>query len=237
MQILKLLCICLLVECVYAKTNLYVNYYTETNRNVERQIEIDTCLHMNINNKFIDDVYVIVNDSQRYAYLEANPKVHLIMNPNQPTFQDVFESMTIHSKIDDVSITCNSDIYFDETIDIAIKYIKSHKNVAFALSRWDVDRNGKLSQITNPGSQDSWIIYSKPKHGMDSNFKYGKWACDNRIAYELHKVGYRVLNPAHTIIAHHLHSSDVRTVSYAQNPPPHAIIPPPYKTIPLIHLK
>ena len=44
----------------------------------------------------------------------------------------------------------------------------------------------------------------------------GKPGCDNRFAYELRAAGLRVLNPASSIIALHLHASDIR--NYVHGP-------------------
>jgi hypothetical protein len=219
------------IKFAHADTNLYINYYTDINGNTQRQHELDTCLNNNINNGHIDNVFVVVDNLERYKYLKVNPKLHLILNREQPTFSDMFYKIWEYSEDTDVSITCNSDIYFDKTIELAINYLQVHQNVSFALSRWDVNVDGKLSQITNPESQDAWIVYGKPKGGMNLDFQYGKWACDNRMAYELDKVGYTVLNPSHSIIIHHLHNSNIRKSTYMTD-----VVPPPHKSIPLSYL-
>jgi hypothetical protein len=228
MNILQLLIVNLLFIGVFAKTKLYVNYYLSSN--TERQSEIDLCLNNNINNPYIDTIYVIVDNIPKYLHLNNSNKITLIYNPNRPTFDDMFNTIDMYSADLDVSITCNADIYFDNTIKLAIDYFEMHNEVAMALSRWDVGPN--IVQNVNPGSQDAWIIYGKPKKYIDANFYYGKWACDNRIAYELHKVGYIVINPSSNIKIYHMHLSNVRSSTYGEE----ERVPGPYKDVTLIYL-
>lgn len=49
--------------------------------------------------------------------------------------------------------------------------------------------------------------------------------CDNRIAYEIHKAGYHVINPAQTIRCIHYHMSEIRNYSMDER------IPKPYMPV------
>jgi hypothetical protein len=103
-------------------------------------------------------------------------------------------------------IVSNSDIYFDETLQIVEKV--DFNNIAFALSKYE---NGVLHERTLD-SQDSWMFSSPLKVDISLlHFQFGIPGCDNIFAGIVVKSGYYVFNPCKTIKTHHLHDSGHRT--------------------------
>ena len=96
---------------------------------------------------------------------------------------------------------------------------------AFALSRWE-DLPGSRGLLDRCDSQDAWI-FRGPIKNVSADFTAGIRGCDNRLAAELHKAGYRVSNPSRAIRAFHLHRSGVRHYGHA----PADAVPPPYLLI------
>jgi hypothetical protein len=166
------------------KIRLFYNYYED--KNPQRKVEIDYCLQKNIDNSLLD---IIVLDSD-----------------TNPTYNFFFEKINKLAGPDDISIICNSDIFFDDTI--ALVENMGAKDM-YALSRWDWAPNttAVLRDIRN--SQDAWIVRGKVEN-VNGDFKLGIPFCDNRIAFEFSKSGYNVRNPGRSIKAYHYHQTAIR---------------------------
>lgn len=168
------------------KIRLFYNYYKDKDH--KRRKEIDFCLEKNINNPLFD---IIILESE-----------------TNPTFNFYIEKINKLSKENDINIICNSDIFFDKTIEL-IKNIKEKD--FYALSRYDWDNN--LATFSNQSnSQDVWIFKGRAEN-INADFQLGKPGCDNRIAFEFKKAGYNVTNPSKSIKTYHVHSSNIRRYS------------------------
>lgn len=161
---------------------VYVSVYHD--RNPVRQAELDECLHQNRINPHIEKVVELTG--------------------NRPTYNDFFQLF----RDDAVNIIINSDIFFTHSVQLA-KRIKA--NQCFALCRWDWNGNGKAKFLNRYDSQDAWIFRGRLKRNINAGFCLGIPGCDNRIAYEIRKAGYQILNPSATIHALHYHASGVRS--------------------------
>lgn len=149
----------------------------------------------------------------------------------QPFFNELFD--LCHDNT--VNVIANSDIYFDASSAAMILARTDWGRIAYALSRWDVDSDGKAVLWNHADSQDAWIFGGKPK-GIDAPFPMGIPGCDNRLAWLIEQAGYTVLNPSLSIHAYHLHN--VKWRSYLADPEGKARggqkmerIPPPYKLV------
>lgn len=176
------------------KIRLFYNYYEDDN--AARRAEIEKCLHKNIDNKYFDII--------------------IIESATNPTFNFMFEKINKLSGENDINIICNSDIYFDDTINLARKI--GFKEI-YALSRWDLNPNNVASLLDTDHDQDAWIVRGKIEN-VNGNFHMGKPACDSRLAYEFKIAGYNVLNPGKSIKAYHVHNSGVRHHNYGIGPEP-----------------
>jgi hypothetical protein len=173
------------------KINLFSSYYQVSDP--ERQAEIDFCRKANNGNKFIDAIY----------YFEAG----------RPTYADFFSWMREFPN--DINILANSDIYFDETLEL-VKSIDVR--TCYALTRWEEREEGIVpfeKGHTHNGakakqSQDVWVFLGEPRI-KDGNFCLGQPGCDNKIAYLIRLNGYQVTNPSLSIRAIHRHKEDART--------------------------
>ena len=185
---------------------LYTSFYND--KNPVRQNELSTCMQNNIQNEFIDKIYVVIEEPIENFPILFNEKVVAIPSDKRPTYQFFFDLINSNCTGNDISIIANTDIYFDESIkgfDVI-----NFTNACLALSRWDLLSNGSIKFYDHKDSQDTWIFKGKVRPIEYADFNLGKRGCDNRIAYELNKAGYAVYNPSRTIRTIHSHNSNVR---------------------------
>jgi uncharacterized protein (DUF2235 family) len=180
--------------------NLFYNYYTDKNK--DRQKEIDFCLEKNLSNQFINTIII-----------ESQSKL---------SFNDYFNKINLVTTLEDINIICNSDIYLDQSI---INCLSIKSNECFALSRWDTVENKDPIFYNHPDSQDTWIFKGKIKD-IYGNILLGTPGCDNRISYEIEKAGYVLSNPSKKIKTYHVHLSNIRNYNPSEDR-----VPGPYKVI------
>lgn len=180
-------------------------YYTS---NIDRQRELDECLTRNVQNPWIDRIYLL-NDKQ-YALRHIDPYGKIVQievtdeNKKRLRFDYAIQWINQHLYGKRV-ILSNSDIYFDQTL-LKLQHETFHKKV-FALTRYD---QNKLVMVSD--SQDSWMFRVPLLIPMEEcNFTFGTLGCDNRLAYVIQKAEYNITNPCLTIRTHHLHQSNERT--------------------------
>lgn len=182
--------------------NVLVNYYID--KNPERQKEINECFKINMNNPHIN--LIIINSQERIKY------------------SYYFNYLNTITSTEDVNIIANTDIYFDDTV---ILFEKIDFNTFFALSRWEVKKNNEFTHCNRQDSQDVWAWRGKSKD-IYCDFNIGIPGCDNRLAYEANKAGYKIKNPSFEIKTYHLHTSNVRNYNLKNK---NDIIPGPYLTV------
>jgi hypothetical protein len=199
--------------------NLYTSYYQD--KDPKRQKELLYCLKKNIENPLIDNIFLIVEGEVK---LPINGKL-IIIEANRPTYRNFFDLIndTVTSP-NDFSILANTDIYFNDTLQL----IDLREKQCIALSRWDKRKDG-LRLHNERYSQDTWIFKGKIRNVRFCDFFMGIPGCDNRIAYELNRAGYRLFNPAYSIQSIHYHQSDLH--NYDHNTPK---IPKPYLYVNII---
>lgn len=199
--------------------HLYTTFYPE--KNPDRLQELLTCLSLNLGNTAIHKVTVL-NEGGDLSGIN-NKKLSIVNIPKRPTYQDFLEYISKNTDNDTIHIIANTDIYFDENIGVLQYLDLNHK--CLALSRWDTTEAKKPLLYNHNDSQDVWIFKGQPKQGLTADFPLGVPRCDNRIMYELEKVGYQVLNPAYSIKAFHLHAGQ-RALVYTEVDNVYKIQPP-----------
>ena len=194
---------------------LLVHYYREGNS--ERQKEIDECFERNVKSRLFKRIVVFSSES----ILPFRGHQCDIVPIERPTYRELFTYANKHLATQ-ICIIANSDIFFGPTL---INHIeKLSTNELWALTRWQYYDRYKVIFYGRAQSQDAWIFYA-PVADLDSivcDYPLGKPGCDNRIAFEFAKVGYKVSNPSKSIRVYHLHNSGVRHYSQADR------IPRPY---------
>jgi hypothetical protein len=207
--------------------NLFTSYFKSDNEN--RQDELDFCLNKNIENEFIDKIYLL-SETEDVEF--NNSKVEVIPH-NRPSFKDFFEIINQKTSTTDINILSNSDIFFDNSLKFTEKILKT--NVLLSLLRWEFGVVPKI-EIMRSDCQDTWIWIGKMKELNYSDFYLGKLGCDNRIAWEFQNVGYHLLNPCTIIKTYHYHTSNIRTyeqtiVGQQSHDKNKDVIKPPYQYV------
>lgn len=163
-----------------------------------RNLEMKKALDKNLECENVDRV-VIFHEPE--VQIPEHDKIIRREISGRMMFADFFTYSNTYLRGNNICIVANSDIYFDETLD---NVSKMQSKDFLCLSRWS---NNELEG--DCFSQDSWIF--KSVHGVpssmiiDSAFTLGELGCDNRIAFNAIKYGYKVKNPAMLIRSHHLH--------------------------------
>lgn len=204
---------------------LYTSYYKD--KNEARQAELLECLDRNIKCKWIDHVVILLEGKAEEFDIPKSDKIKIV-ECKRPTYRDFFDLANAVSKEGDYSIIANSDIYFDRSIRL-IRMVDM-SNTCIALSRWHYYNKKRIELHNEQYSQDVWIFRGKIKPVGYCDFTLGIAGCDNRIAHELARAGYKMFNPAKDIKTIHLHVTEVR--NYNQN---HRI-QKPYLPVPVTNL-
>ncbi len=167
----------------------------------QRRNEYRKCLERNASCDFIDEICLLSEDAQSPVPVGKNFKIQRI--PNRPTYQEYFNWISELATYDDISIIANSDIYFEPSLKVLGAYLKPGQSAA--LSRWDLAATGEPELFNRNDSQDAWV-FRGPLKEIRGDFWVGVPRCDNRMLYELKKVGYEVINPSFSVRACHLHT-------------------------------
>ena len=199
--------------------HLYTIFYNE--KDSLRKQELIRCVLLNAKNPFVGALTVLNEGDALAAF--APGKIWDVHINKRPTYRVFFDLINKKTQPDDINIIANTDIYFDENIEV-LKYIDL-TNTCLALSRWDINGNGKPILYNHNDSQDVWIFKGEIKE-VKGDFPLGVPRCDNRILNELINAGYKVTNPAYSIKAYHLHMG--YRVEYTENDNK-AKIAPPYR--------
>ncbi|CAB9495511.1 exostosin domain-containing protein [Alteromonas macleodii] len=177
----------------------------------ERQAEIDMCLRQNANNSLIDRLFVLIDDDSVCPV--ESPNLDVIYVDKRVTYKFWIE-LTKKYCVKGISVLCNSDIYFDDSLD-KLNTVLSEPKSFLALSRWEL-LGGETSKHPNPHwSQDTWAINVMDElsdslmHQLD--FPMGVPRCDNKIAYLFAVFGWKVFNPVDYVKSIHAHETQMRT--------------------------
>jgi hypothetical protein len=163
-----------------------------------RRAEYAECLRRNLECSAVGEVCLLV-EGEGLEWPES-PKIRVRRIESRPTYGDYFQWIGEVAGPKDVSVVANADIWFDGSIGAAVGRLALRE--CYALARWDRDCLWDRND-----SQDCWFFRGKVI-GVLGDLQIGVVRCDNRILYELQQAGYRVLNPAFSIRANHLHAGE-----------------------------
>ena len=177
----------------------------------DRQKEIDLCLRKNADNKLIDKLFVVIDDGCDCPIKNSNIQV---INIDRRLTYKYWIDLTHRFCSSGISLLCNSDIYFDESLSKVKQVLTSNKQF-LALSRWEL-LGGALSKHPNPHwSQDCWGFRVgeefSPSFMHQLDFPMGVPRCDNKIAYLFATQGWQIFNPVDELKSIHVHETQMRT--------------------------
>ena len=183
---------------------IFLFYQFFIHPNEERYNEIKYCLLKNVQNKFVDKIYLL--NERIYSDKElgvSSDKIIQIVIHKRLTYYDAFHF--ISKNIYGFCCLLNADIYFDTTL---YNLKRASKKYMFAQLRFEND-----SIEYRNDCQDSWLFHSKHVNVLvnkDCDFQLGMPGCDNRILYIFYKCGFTLINDPYFIKTHHFHSTNIR---------------------------
>lgn len=169
----------------------------------ERYSELLYCFSKNLELKCVSEIYFFANryDIDQITaipnYQKYGDKVRCVECTKRPTYRSFFNFAKKNIESNENIIICNSDIHFDESLELLEKVDLSDKFVM--LNRYE---NGKLYEV--PYSQDTWVF----KKGLtidEADFNLGVPGCDNKIGYLALMKGKKIINPSLIVKSHHIH--------------------------------
>ena len=161
-----------------------------------RDQEVCTAIQKNI---ALFDKVVVLSEKDQCSIAET------VITGKRVTYRDTFEYANQHFPSGTLVVICNSDMYFDESLD----NVSLDSNTCVALTRYNCT-DGLLDHMLSC-TQDSWMFVTPIRVPAKSDFYFGLMGCDNHIAYLLKKEGYHLVNPCYDVKSYHLHLSEVRT--------------------------
>lgn len=173
-----------------------------------RAAEIASTLRANLENSAFDRVIVVVEDelcSSPPSRVDDERCKHVFLGQRM-TYAHAFELAHAPRWWGGTFVLANSDIEFDHSVEYA-RHVPRGALWCVTRTEW----TGKLAW--NPDkTQDAWI-FRAPLPRFPCPFKLGVPGCDNRLAFEAHRAGLALANPARRIRALHRHDSAVRRVN------------------------
>jgi hypothetical protein len=179
----------------------------------ERQAEIDACLQRNVESRYLERIFLLVDDGHRPTI--KNQKMEIITVRNRPTYREWIE-LTKNLGASCVSVLANSDIYFDDTLPRMRDVLRSPQAFV-ALTRHEFRANRLVAHPNPQWSQDVWAIHGSSEVSTallrSLDVPLGVPRCDNKIAYLFAIQGWNVYNPVNYVNAVHVHQSEQRSYS------------------------
>ena len=193
--------------------NLLVNFFKSNND--KRNKEYLFALNKNIENEYIDTIFLFVEDMSHAEGIESK-KVKIIELDSRPTFQDIIDFSNKELK-GQKCIISNTDIFMDDTL----CHVKDNDilNLFLCLTRWDVKPDGTIEyyDVENKGWTQDTYIYESPIDIKDANFFVGLPGQENRLAYLAYESGLNVINPSLLVIIKHFHLTDYTSDSNSRH--------------------
>jgi hypothetical protein len=206
--------------------NLFISLYPETN---DRRIQdFAHCLITNQKNRLIDRIFILAEGGVHVSDFGATGnRCTLIPVSHRPTYAEYFAEATNAAGPDTISVIANADIYFDETLALALpmRDIDCYALLRYETTRYERPDLGIVGEVGGQqhwgchydkrrpgmrhielcnGSQDAWI-FKGPIFVKGADFCPGLMNCDTRIAFQASATCYRVFNPSLSIKCWHVH--------------------------------
>lgn len=183
------------------------------------QDDLVSVLSRNLRHQDVTEVALVNQLEYDFTALKFAEKIKQYISGRRLTFADAFHVANNFYPNRKVVIS-NSDIFFDETIRLALS--APLNGTLLALSKWnsvtvaDASAEGstaeKISLSLRVDSQDAWVLETPIPESIIAlaDFFLGSPRCDNRIAKLFSDAGYRVINPALSLHAVEKSSPTVR---------------------------
>lgn len=208
--------------------NIYLIYQYFVPDSEKRKKEINYCLNKNYNNKNFKKIFLlnekIYSKKETGLNIDEN-RLQQINIKKRLKFNDIFEFVS-RNKLNGFIVICNSDIFFDNSIQVLNKTNFNNEKSLISLLRYEyrdylhtIDDAPLYTSKDGPrgDSQDSWIFHSRfnieESKRKVFNIPFGQPGCDNKILYLYKVLGYNIYNDPLKIKTFHNHSEINRNYS------------------------
>lgn len=222
-------------KCVspYDDIILITQFFIPTDQ--ERYKEIKKALDKNCLNKKIQKIYLLNEKIYSSEELGSNSnKIEQINIESRLSFKKVFDFID-EQKINGIIVFCNSDIFFDQTLEKLPKVNLGENKDFIGLLRYEYKNEKNLNdcKIFGPrwDSQDAWILHSKQnvdkKHRDVFSFCFGQPGCDNKLLFLMKILGYKIYNDPNFLRSYHIHNQQGRNYNIQNVEPQYFYSIPP----------
>ena len=198
------------------KINIFFQFFIHPNE--ERYNEILFCLDKNVQNTYIDKIYLLnerIYTSEELGGIISDKIIQVNIN-KRLAYKDVFNYID-NNNVNGFFCIINSDIFFDETLEQLHLTNLAEEKYMFAQLRLEYNNTTKQSIVVNQVScsQDAWIFHTNFTKDIvnninDFNFFLGIPGCDNKILFLLKILDFKIINHPDFIKTHHYHTTQIR---------------------------
>lgn len=183
-----------------------------------RRTEIDRALRENLDCPAFSRVIAVCDDGVAPPFSDS--KLSVTVCQNRPLFSALVRIADENCGPADVRVIANADIGFDATAGL---FRELGTNEFWCIARHEESPDGP--EIWNvPWAQDVWA-WSGNCRAKQLDFQPGTVACDNVIAARAKAAGYKMRNPARSVVCQHYHRDPQRS-ALSRLPPPYVWIDP-----------
>lgn len=178
---------------------LYTQFFAATAEVTSSNIY---CLYKNLSNPHIDRVVVFVEQGSSFCDIFSS-KLAVQPLSERLTYQYWYD-FAAYSEPSSIKLLANSDIYFDDTINVLRKITEWPDIRLYGSSRKDLSKRGELQRsrefyteacppIQAQRSQDCWVFKTPLQH-FDKNYRLGYLHCDCTLRASLRSANMQFAN-------------------------------------------
>lgn len=188
------------------KLKLYVGFYKDSSP--ERNEENLACLKANAANPHIDEIWLFVEKPEDFQHL-ATDKIRITRSRTRWCTYFDFISHANRESEDFLLLIANTDIYFDETLEIAKSSIKRGELVV--MGRRDIRPDGTAYITEHLESSDAWLM-AAPVIDFPCEYRLGTVGCESTFLGSAQSAGLRLRPATMSVNAYHLHITQKRNI-------------------------
>jgi len=192
----------------HERVEMVVSFYHEPNK--ERNKELTMAITRNVQNPYISQIYVLIQDCNQIIL--GHSKVKAVCFDQQPLYKNFFE-VAQQGSPDRVVIVSNGDVVYKDAVKHLAKVLYNETSTFFILPRWGyghyVDENKCMSHHK---SYDGYAFFSGITFvGLDRlDFPMNRKGAEHVACGHLLQGGLNFQNPCLDVFGLHLHGTEFR---------------------------